>query len=98
MSIVGTYPAGWAYYLVGRYEDGVRVMERQERQFPSDFFVHAALAASYAQLGRKEDAARAATSVLRSWPFFHVETFVTQFRRTQDRDAIREGLLKAGLK
>jgi adenylate cyclase len=98
LSIVGTYPAGWAYYLVGRYEDGVRVMERQEQQFPSDFFVHAALAASYAQLGRKEDAARAATSVLRSWPFFHVDTFVTQFRRTQDRDAIRDGLRKAGLK
>ena len=98
MNIVGTYPMGWAYYLVGRYEDGVRVMERQEQQFPSDFFVHAALAASYAQLGRKEDAARAATSVRRSWPFFHVDTFVTQFRRTQDRDTIREGLLKAGLK
>lgn len=98
MNVVGTYPMGWAYYLVGRYEDGVRVMERQEQQFPSDFFVHAALAASYAQLGRKEDAARAASSVLRSWPFFHVDTFVTQFRRTRDRDAIKEGLLKAGLK
>ncbi|HJR22598.1 MAG TPA: adenylate/guanylate cyclase domain-containing protein [Dongiaceae bacterium] len=97
MNVVGTYPVGWAYYLVGRYEDGVRVMERQEQQFPSDFFIHAALAASYAQLGRTEDAARAASSVLRSWPFFHVDTFVTQFRRTRDRDAIREGLLKAGL-
>jgi TolB-like protein/class 3 adenylate cyclase/Flp pilus assembly protein TadD len=98
LSIVGAYPAGWAYYLVGRYEDGVRVMERQAQQFPSDFFVHAALAASYAQLGRKEDAARAVTSVLRSWPFFHVDTFVAQFRRMKDREAIREGLLKAGLK
>jgi adenylate cyclase len=98
LTIVGTYPVGWAYYLVGRYEDGVRVMERQEQQFPSDFFIHAALAASYAQLGRMDDAARTASSTLRSWPFFHVDTFVTQFRRTQDREAIREGLLKAGFK
>ena len=98
LNVVGAYPVGWAYYLVGRYDDGVRVMERQETLVPSDFFIHAALAASYAQLGRKEDAARAASSTLRSWPFFHIDTFVTQFRRPQDRDAIREGLLKAGLK
>ena len=98
MNVVGTYPVGWAYYLVGRYEDGVRVMERQVQQFPSDFFIHAALAASYAQLGRNGDAARAASSTLRSWPFFRIDTFVPQFQRTQDRDAIRDGLRKAGLK
>jgi adenylate cyclase len=98
LNIVGASPVGWAYYLVGRYEDGVRVMERQEQQVPSDFFIHAALAASYAQLGRTEDAARAASGTLRSWPFFHVDTFVQQFQRTQDRDAIREGLRKAGLR
>jgi adenylate cyclase len=98
MNIVGTYPVGWAYYLVGRYEDGVRVMERQVQQFPNDFFIHVALAASYAQLGRKDDAARAASSTLRSWPFFHADTFVQQFQRMKDRDAILAGLLKAGLK
>lgn len=98
LSVVGTYPVGWAYYLVGRYEDGVRVMERQVQQFPSDLFVNAALAASYAQLGRSADAAGAASNVLRSWPFFRTGTFVQQFQRAEDRDAILEGLLKAGLK
>jgi adenylate cyclase len=98
MNILDTYPVGWAYYLVGRYEDGVRVMERQVRQFPGDYFVHAALAATYAQLGRKEDAARAASSTLRTWPFFHIDTFISQFRGADDRSAIREGLLKAGLR
>ncbi|NJM92816.1 MAG: hypothetical protein HC861_09510 [Rhodospirillaceae bacterium] len=76
----------------------MHVMERQVQQFPNDFFVHAALAASYAQLGRTRDAAGAASNVLRSWPFFRTGTFVQQFQRFEDRDAILKGLLKAGLK
>jgi hypothetical protein len=34
---------------------------------------------------------------LRAWPFFHVETFVSQFKREADR-ALIEGLRKAGLR
>ncbi|MBA4099225.1 MAG: adenylate cyclase [Rhodospirillum sp.] len=98
LNVVGTYPVGWAYYLVGRYEDGVHVMERQVHLFPSDFFIHTALAASYAQLGRRGDAALAASNTLRAWPFFEVNTFVQQFQRPQDRAVISAGLRRAGLK
>jgi TolB-like protein/class 3 adenylate cyclase/Tfp pilus assembly protein PilF len=97
MDVVRQYPVGWAYYLVRRYDDAVRVMEVGVRQNPDDYFDLAALAASYAELGRTDDAAGAATATLRAWPFFHVETFISQFQREEDRALIAEGLRKAGL-
>jgi TolB-like protein/class 3 adenylate cyclase/Tfp pilus assembly protein PilF len=98
MDIVRQYPVGFAYYLVGRYDDAVRLMENGARQNPADYFNYAGLAASYAQLGRMEDAARAASGTLHAWPFFRVDTFVSQFNRESDRTAIADGLRKAGLK
>jgi TolB-like protein/tetratricopeptide (TPR) repeat protein len=97
MDIVRQYPLGWAYYLVHRYDDAVRVMEVGVRQNPGDYFNLAALAASYAELGRMDDAAGTAAATLRAWPFFHVETFISQFQRAVDRELIAAGLRKAGL-
>jgi TolB-like protein/class 3 adenylate cyclase/Tfp pilus assembly protein PilF len=98
MDVVRQYPVGWAYYLVRRYDDAVRVMEVGVRQNPDDYFDLAALAASYAELGRVDEAAGAATATLRAWPFFHVDTFISQFQREEDRALIAEGLRKAGLR
>jgi tetratricopeptide (TPR) repeat protein len=98
MALFRLYPVGWAYYLVGRYEDAIRITEAGLSQSSSDYFVHAALAASYAQLGRKEDAERAAAATLRAWPFFQVQYFIAQFHSASDRAVIAKGLYKAGLK
>jgi hypothetical protein len=68
------------------------------RQNPADYFNYAGLAASYARLGRMEDAARAVEGTLHAWPFFRVDTFVSQFNREVDRAALADGLRKAGLK
>ncbi len=98
VAIVRQYSIGWPYYLVRRYDEAARWAEAGIRQNPVDYFNPACLAAAYAQLGRMEDAARAASATLRAWPFFHVETFVSQFRRESDRVLIAEGLRKAGLR
>jgi len=98
MALFRLYPMGWAFYLVRRYDDAIRVTETGLSQSSSDYFVHAALAASYAQLGRWKDAERAAAETLRAWPFFQVDYFVAQFRSASDRAFIAEGLRKAGLK
>ena len=91
-------PVGWAYYLVGRYEDAVRVQEAAVRKTPNEYFIHAGLAASYAQLGRMTDAKRAAQDTLRTWPFFRVDEFADQFAGIAQKAVIKEGLRQAGLK
>jgi adenylate cyclase len=98
MDLARQYSVGWAYYLVGRYEEAARLTDTAVRQFPGDYFAYSCLAASYAQLGRMEEAAKAAKDTVRTWPFFRVETFVSQFKRVEDRKAVAEGLRKAGLK
>ena len=90
-------PVGWAYYLAGRYNDAVKVQEAAVRKDPSEYFIHAGLAAAYAQLGRTVDAYRAAGDTLRNWPFFNAAEFSRQFA-WQDQAAIAQGLRKAGLK
>jgi TolB-like protein/class 3 adenylate cyclase len=97
MDVVRQYPVNWAYYLVQRYDEAARISEVGARD-STDYFNPACLAAAYAQLGRRDDAGRAAKDTLRAFPLFDVETFVSQFQRETDQHLVREGLLKAGLK
>jgi class 3 adenylate cyclase/TolB-like protein/Flp pilus assembly protein TadD len=88
---------GWAYYLQHRYQDAATTFAEGAHAAPNDYFNHAGLAASYGQLGRKEEGAQAAADVLRTWPFFRVDKFITNFQDETDRALIAEGLRKAGL-
>ena len=90
-------PLGWAYYLERRYEEAVTALKAGLRTSPSDYFNYAGLAASYAQLGRTDEAVHAAEEVRRVWPFFDIASFVAQFDEA-NRALIVEGLHKAGLK
>jgi TolB-like protein/class 3 adenylate cyclase/Flp pilus assembly protein TadD len=90
-------PIGWAYYMERRYDDAIAEFE-EALGTDMDVFLHAGLAASYAQVGRAQDAAREATAVMHLWPFFRVEIFARQFRGETDRLLVVEGLRKAGLK
>ena len=89
---------GMAYYLKGRYDAAVQVLEQGIVKKP-DFAGHyISLAAAYARLGRSDEAARAADDLRRLDPFFEVESFGAGFRVSADREAIVEGLKMAGLK
>jgi len=90
-------PVGWAYYLERRYEDAVTALKAGLRASPADHYNYAGLAASYAQLGRTDEAAHAAEEIRHIWPFFEVDSFVAQFNEG-NRPLIVEGLHKAGLK
>ncbi len=89
---------GLGYYLKGRYDLATSVLERGVAQYPDFAGNYIALAAAYARAGRTEEAARAAALVLRLDPFFEVESYGTVFRNPADREYIRDGLRKAGLK
>jgi tetratricopeptide (TPR) repeat protein len=102
-------PVGWAYYMGRRYEEAVTALKAGIRTSPSDYFNHAGLAASYAQLGRTDEAVHAAGEVRRVWPFFDVDSFVALFDTgcwhaatpstcKANHALIIEGLHKAGLK
>jgi hypothetical protein len=60
--------------------------------------LHVALAATYAQSGRQEDAVREVKTVLELNPFFEAGSYGTVYRNPADRDKIIAGLRKAGLK
>jgi TolB-like protein/Flp pilus assembly protein TadD len=89
-------PLGFAYYLAGRYEDAIATLEPIAGS-GSDFGLYAFLAAAYAQLGRTDEAQKAATEVKRLWPFFRISRFTEQWRDERTRKLIATGLAKAGL-
>jgi adenylate cyclase len=89
---------GIAYYLKEHYEKALNTLAEGLIKRPNFTGYHIALAATYARLGRPEEAARAADAVRRLDPFFEVESFGTGFRQPAHREAILAGLRAAGLK
>lgn len=89
---------GLGYYLTERYADAIRTLKQGLSREYNNEQIHIALAASYAQAGRLQDAAAEAEMVLMLQPVFEVDSFGLAFRRPADRDRIRDGLRQAGLK
>ncbi|WP_119460300.1 adenylate/guanylate cyclase domain-containing protein [Rhodospirillaceae bacterium SYSU D60014] len=86
---------GDAYYTLGRYEEAIRTLERMND--PAEGY--RLLAASYAQLGRAEEAAAYAAKVLEMHPNFSVADWAEK-QPDQDPEALEiflDGLRKAGL-
>ena len=89
---------GFAYYFKDRYEDAIRSLEKGVIHRPNFLGYHIALAATYAQSGRLEEAKESAARVLRLDPFFEVQSYGTGLLKPSDRQKIINGLQKAGLK
>ena len=89
---------GLGYYLAGRYDDAIRTLKQGLGLHHNHTDLRIALAASYGQAGRREDAAGAAKMVLMLQPFFELDSYGTAFRNPADRERILEGLRKAGLR
>jgi adenylate cyclase len=87
-----------AYYLNERYDAAVELLTRNLSEAPEASYNGAMLAASYAQLGRGVEAARAVTTLRRLDPAFDAGAFGTQLQNPSDRERVRDGLRKAGFK
>ncbi|MHC4271987.1 MAG: tetratricopeptide repeat protein [Planctomycetota bacterium] len=98
MSPGGFMSLGIGYYLMGQYDNAIKVLEEGLIRKPDWVGNHIALSAAYAQLDRTGDAEREVKEVLRLNPFFKVDSYGTAFRNPSDREKIVEGLRKAGLK
>ena len=88
---------GMAHYLKGQYADALPWLERGIARNQDNVFMYIALAATYAQLRREEDAARAAASILRLDPFFRTERYGDLFSDSSSAAHVVDGLRKAGL-
>ncbi|MEJ2158191.1 MAG: tetratricopeptide repeat protein [Desulfobacteraceae bacterium] len=89
---------GMAYYLKGLYGKALEALEDGLVKRPDFVGFHIVLAATYARMGRAEDAGRAADAVRHLDPFFEADTFGTVFRNPAHKQALVEGLRMAGLK
>lgn len=87
---------GRAYYTARRYGEAVEAFSHIARP---DHTHHAFLAASLAQMGNKTAAAAHAQEVAKLDPGFSVEAYLAtlHYKRGNDREHHREGLIKAGL-
>ena len=90
------FDLGLGYYLDGRYDDAVRLIERGATRYPSYPFITPLLAAAYAELHRDADAAQATATTMRQNPYFDPVTYGSRLTDPKQRAKLAEGLTKAG--
>jgi adenylate cyclase len=96
LSTEDLFNLGAAYFLAGRDVEALRTFERTVARNDSTVFIHAMLAAVYAEAGRKDESDRAITELRRRSPFFDVASFGSLFRNAEHRRKIVAALQKAG--
>jgi TolB-like protein/Flp pilus assembly protein TadD len=92
---------GIAYYFLARYGEAVEAMDRGLAGSLGrnlQLMGRTILAATYAQLGRDQDAERERALVMRMAPFLSAERFAGQFGTQAARDHMLDGLKKAGFR
>jgi TolB-like protein/class 3 adenylate cyclase/tetratricopeptide (TPR) repeat protein len=90
-----------AYYLLGRYSDAVATCDRSLSNNPglnTQMVVHPILAATYAEMGRQQDANNERLAATRLWPLLDARTFAAQFGTEEAQHHVLEGLQKAGFR
>jgi adenylate cyclase len=91
---------GLAYRVSGQYEEAISAYKKALQKQPTFLFAHLGLAASYAPLGKNEEAHDEATEVLKIDPEFSLEHLAKTypFKNKADTDRYVDALRKAGLK
>lgn len=86
-----------AYYLQKNYDAAIEQARLTLRNSEGASFSYVVLAAASGQLGRSEDAARAAGELRRRDPTFDPETIATKLRSPAHLAHVQDGLRKAGI-
>ena len=85
------------YYMANRYTDAIALSDILLTRFPRDVGLHAAKAASYAQLGNDAQAREAAAQVKRFNPYYQTRFAGERFLKQEHKDKYRLALQRAGL-
>ena len=86
---------------MGHYDDAVKSCDRANASSPGRSIqttTHPVLAATYAEIGRRQDAEAERVISTHLSPFFDAEQFAAQFGTQEARDHMLEGLIKAGFR
>jgi adenylate cyclase len=89
----------FAYFFLGRYAEAVESCDRALSRSPArtiQIEAHPFLAATYAEMGRSQDAEGERAVILHLSPFFNAQIFAGQFGTQEARDRMLDGLKKAG--
>jgi adenylate cyclase len=92
--------AGIAYYFIREFEEAKNWLSEAIGRAPNHQYGHAFLAATYAQLGRSEDAQAESAKVMRLNPTYSIggtQKQVSCLKRAEDMEHLVDGLRKAGL-
>jgi tetratricopeptide (TPR) repeat protein len=92
---------GAVYYFLGRYGDAIEPIDHAlagNLGRVNQLAGRAILAATYAQLDRREDAEREWSVLMRMAPFLDAKRFASQYGTQTARDHMLEGLKKAGFR
>jgi len=88
---------GTAYLLADRAADAIRVLERAVDRNPGNLYSNVMLAASYAVVGRQQEAERLAARIRQHFPTFSREQVGLALRDSELRAKLDYALEKAGL-
>ncbi len=92
--------SGFAHYLLREYSEAVPLLRECKSRAPNVRTSHTWLAATYARLGRLEEAQAEAAEVLRIEPTYTIDGTqrrLSAFKRPEDAEHYFEGLRMAGL-
>ena len=88
---------GRAYFLAGRYEEALEKYKMAVKLNPDYRDAHVGLAATYAVLGREEEARTEVSEILRIEPNFSIKKYAKFMYFQVGLEPEIEGLRKAGL-
>ena len=92
---------GMTYYFLDRYGEAVEAMDRAlagNLGRNTQLMGRPILAATYAELDRRQEAERERTTVMHMAPFLSADRFAGQFGTQEARDHMLDGLKKAGFR
>ena len=84
------------YFMTGRYEDAIALLSRSSEVINEDPAPHAVLAATYARVGRTEEARQEVSETLRLSPFFDASVFAGNLAATGYEEELLDALHAAG--
>jgi adenylate cyclase len=94
------FTLGFAYRLMGQYEEAITAFKRVLSRNPNFFPAHLHLLVAYSELGQEVEARTAAAEFLRLSPNYSLEVYRQRlpFKDQAELERFLDGLRKAGLK